>query len=159
MDKDDVDVGSVLELLAEESGAGRYDLDHLARGQPLCLRIADLLGDGDLESLCHEPRDVAVRGVIRDAAHGVLVEVTAAARERQPEFLCRNLCVVEEHFVEIAEAEKEQFARMRLLCREILLHHRCDILWLHGDPPYMLIIVFNVTRASFVATAREVRHA
>ena len=82
MDEDDVDVGGVLELLAEEGGAGRHDLDHLARSQSLCLRIADLLGDGDLEPLCHETRDVAVRGVIGDAAHGVLVEVAAAARER-----------------------------------------------------------------------------
>ena len=128
MQQGDIDVRRVLQLLAEEGGAGRHDPHDLARSQSLCLRIADLLGNGDLEPLRDEARDVAVCRMVRHAAHGVVVEITAAAREREPEFLCRDLRVVKEHLVEVAETEKEQLARMRLLCREILLHHRCDIL-------------------------------
>ena len=137
MQECDVDVRRVAQHLVREGSAGRDDLYHLAVRQPLCLWVADLLGDGNLEPLCNETRDVAVRRVVGHAAHGVFVEVAAAACERQPQLLCRNLCVVKEHLVEVAEAEKEQFARMRLFCAQILLHHRRDVLRVHNEPPVL----------------------
>ena len=131
----DIDIRCVAQHLIRECRAGGHDLHHLAVRQPLCLRVADLLGDCDLEPLCDEACDVAVRRMIGHTAHGTFVEIAAAARERQSELLCRHLCIVKEHLIEVAETEEEQFVRMRLLRGEILLHHRRDVLRVHNEPP------------------------
>ena len=73
--------------------------------------------------------------MIGHTAHGTFVEIAAAARERQSELLCRHLCIVKEHLIEVAETKEEQFVRMRLLRGEILLHHRRDVLRVHNKPP------------------------
>ena len=131
----DIDIRCVAQHLVRECRAGGHDLHHLAVRQPLCLRVADLLGDCHLEPLCDKARDIAVRRMIGYAAHGTFVEITAAACERQSELLCRHLCIVKEHLIEVAETKEEQFVRMRLLRGEILLHHRRDVLRVHNEPP------------------------
>ena len=77
----DIDIRCVAQHLVRECRAGRDDLHYLAVRQPLCLRIADLLGDCDLEPLCDETCDVAVRRMVGYAAHGTFVEIAAAACE------------------------------------------------------------------------------
>ena len=131
----DIDIRCVAQHLVRECRAGGHDLHHLAVRQPFCLRVADLLGDCDLEPLCDEACDVAVRRMIGHTAHGTFVEIAAAARERQSELLCRHLCIVKEHLIEVAETKEEQFVRMCLLRGEILLHHRRDVLRVHNEPP------------------------
>ena len=135
MKERDVNIGRVLQHLVRERRARGDDLDHLAMRQPLCLRIADLFGNRDFEPLGNEARDIAVCCMVGHAAHRALVEVTAAAREGQSELLGSNLCILEEHLVEVPEAKEEQLAGMRLLRAQILLHHRRDVLRVHNEPP------------------------
>ena len=131
----DVDVGRITQCLIGERRARRDHLHYFAVRQPLCLRVADLLGNRHLEPLCDETRDIAVRRMIGNAAHGILLEIAAAARQRQPELLRRHLRIVEEHLVEIAQTKEKKLARMRLFRGEILLHHRRHILRVHNKPP------------------------
>ena len=133
--EDDVDVGRIPQHLIGERCARRNDLHHLAVRQALCLRVADLLGNRHLEPLCDEACDIAVRRMIGNAAHGILLEIAAAARQRQPELLRRHLRVVEEHLVKVTQTKEKKLARMRLFRGEILLHHRRYILRVHHKPP------------------------
>ena len=55
-------------------GAGRHDADDIALHKPLRQRrVFHLLTDCDLVALGDQPRDIALRGMIRHTAHGDLV--------------------------------------------------------------------------------------
>src|SRR3984957_8407120 len=85
-----------------------------------------LIADGDLESCADETRDIAVGGVIRDAAHGNRLALFAIARrECDLEFARCEDCVFVEQFVEIAEAEEKESVGIAGFDRLILLHQRC----------------------------------
>ena len=107
--------------------ARRDDADDFALDEALGLaRILDLIADGDAEALLHEPRDVAVDGVKRHAAHrdAAAVGVLRARGERQLERARRDEGVFVEHLVEVAHAEEQDRVAMLLLRVEILPHRR-----------------------------------
>ena len=109
-----------------EHRARRDDLYDLALRKSLRLRVADLLGDGDLVALVDEFRNVALGGMVRNAAHRRLLLVAAAARQSQPKFPRNELGVIEEHLIKIAEAKEQYLVGMPVLRFQILLHHRCE---------------------------------
>ena len=109
-----------------EHRTGRDDLYDLALRKPLRLRVSDLLGDGDLVALVDELRNVALGGMVRNAAHRRLLLVAAAARQSQPKFPRNELGVIEEHLIKIAEAKEQYLVGMPVLRFQILLHHRCE---------------------------------
>ena len=127
-------------------GAGRYDADDVALHQPLRQgRVLHLLTDGDLVALCDQPRDIALRGMIRHAAHGNLIlrafVLSMVARgERQVEFTRGNARVLLEHLIKIAQPEKQQAVRITLLDRIILLHHGGEF----GHKQNLRVFSFNV---------------
>ena len=118
--------GLGLELLVVGDGPRRDDADHLALDDPLGdLGILDLLGDRDLEPALDELAEVVARGVVRHAAHRhrVLLALVAAG-ERQIERARHHHRVVEEHLVEVAEAEEDDAVGVRLFDLEVLPHER-----------------------------------
>src|ERR1044071_3701035 len=94
--------------------AGRDDAHDLAADELLRLRrVFGLLADGDAVALANEARDVARDGVVRDAAHGDGLAALLVARGQgylQPAGAGEG--VFEEEFVEVAEAEEEERARV-----------------------------------------------
>ena len=88
-------------------------------------RVFHLLADRDLESLANQLGDVALGGVVRHATHGDGDAFFLVARgQRDLQFLRRQDGVVEEKFVEIAQAKEQQGAGMLLLDGGILPHQR-----------------------------------
>ena len=117
--------------------AGRHDAHDVALHKPLGKRrIFHLLADGDFISLCDQPRDIAVGGVIRDAAHRRLLLLVLAAvtgREGQIQLPGRKTRVLVEHLIKIAQTEKQQTVRVARFDLAVLLHHGrqlCHILTL-----------------------------
>jgi hypothetical protein len=89
------------------------------------LRILGLLADDDLVAELGEPRDVAARRVVRDAAHRHRVVLALVARgEGQVEQARREHGVLEEHLVEVAEAEEDDRVGILVLDVEELPHER-----------------------------------
>ena len=79
------------------------------------------------EAAADQPREVAVGGMNRHAAHGnVLAQVPAALGERDIQGRRGLDRVVEEHLVEIAHAIEQQAVRMGPLDLQVLDHHRRD---------------------------------
>jgi hypothetical protein len=87
-----------------EVRAGGKDLRDLAIDQLAGLGFLGLLADGDLASGLEQSSDVGIRRVVRQAAHGHAV----AGGEGEVDQLRGHLRVLEEHLVEIAEAEKQE---------------------------------------------------
>ncbi len=87
-------------------------------------RLLDLLADGDLEALADQPREVAVGGVDRHAAHrDVVAPVLSSLRQRDVKRRRRLHGVVEEELIEIAHPVEKQVVRMGLLERQVLGDH------------------------------------
>ena len=87
-------------------------------------RIFDLVADGHLATGADELGEVGLRRMERNAAHRHALPLG----ERDVENLGRFLRVLEEHFVEIAEPEKENGVGGNLaLDAPILPHHRCRL--------------------------------
>jgi len=105
-----------VEALLLEDRPGRDDPDDLPFEEaPAALGCLRLLADRHRVAGGEEPRDVRLRGVDGKAAERNLVGVAAVPRrERQVERPRRDLGVVEEHLVEVAEAKKED--RPLVLC-------------------------------------------
>ena len=126
--------------------AGRHDADDIALHKPLCQRrVLHLLTDGDLVALGDQPRDIALRGMIRHAAHGNLIlrafVLSMVARgERQIELARSNARVLLEHLIKIAQPEKQQAVGIALLDRIILLHHGGEF----GHNQNLRVFSFNV---------------
>jgi hypothetical protein len=72
-----------------------------------------------------ELRDVATSGVVRDAAHGHGVVAPLVTRgQREVQRLRRDQRVLEEHLVEIAEAEEHDPVGIPVLHVQVLPHER-----------------------------------
>ena len=124
--------GQVVRLALREHGAfddrsGGDDADHVplydALRQP---RILQLLAHGDLVALLDQPGDVLLRGVIGHAAHGrplILGPAPVTGGQRQLQLLRSDHGVFIEHFVEVAQAEKQQAVGMLSLDGVILGFH------------------------------------
>ena len=83
-------------------------------------RLRRLLGDGDAFAGLDELRDVALRRMMRHAAHRHRV----AFRQRHIQDGRGDLRVLEEQLVEVAQAEKQQHILRKLPPDgEVLLHH------------------------------------
>src|SRR6267378_192257 len=88
--------------------------------------LLHLIADRDLESGADQARDVAFRGVVRNAAHGNGLTLFAVARGESDLKLARgDDRVFVEQFVEIAQAEEQQGVRIPRLDGVILHHQRC----------------------------------
>ena len=121
-------------------GAGGDDADdvplHQALGQG---GVLHLLADGDLVALGDKAGDVAVAGVVGDAAHRdlvLLVLAPVAGGEGQVQLPAGQLGILVEHLVEVAQAEKEDGILILLLDLLILAHHRGE-LWHRCHPPLL----------------------
>ena len=118
-------VPALLDGIHIEIGAGSnysYDLPfhHALRGPG----IFDLLTDGGLVALFHEPCQIAVDRMKRNAAHRCSFgEATAFSCECQFEFPRSDLGVLEEHLVKVAEPVKQDTSRIFFFCLQIVLHH------------------------------------
>jgi hypothetical protein len=71
----------------------------------------------------HEPHELGVELMVREARHGHRVGALVAAGEREVEEPCRLAGVVTEEFVEVPHPEQDQPARAPGLRRRELLHH------------------------------------
>ena len=104
--------------------AGSDDAHDLAAHQLLAgAGLFHLVADGDLEAGAQQPRDVGLRGVKGDAAHGHGLASFAIARgQGDLQFARGHNGVFVEELVEVAEAEQEQRVRVALLDRLVLPH-------------------------------------
>ena len=130
-DRADVIAPRFLQHGALGHGAGCDDPDHIPLHQSLGKGgILRLLADGHLIAFRYELGDIALGGMIGDAAHGgALLRILHAAvprGQRQIELPGGDLRVVVEHLVEIAQPEKEQTVRVLLFDLVILFFHGCE---------------------------------
>jgi hypothetical protein len=103
-----------------EMRAWAENLRHLAFDQLPRPGLLHLVANGDLASGFEQPADVRVGGVKWNAAHGDV----AAPGQRDIEQLRPGFGVLEKHFIEVAEAEKQNgFSRQFALDSAILRHH------------------------------------
>ncbi len=87
--------------------------------------ILDLLTDGDAMAERNELLEIVIGALDRDAAHrNVVAQMFAALGEHDAECAGRDFRVVEEQFVKIAHAVKEQAVRIRRFDLDILRDHR-----------------------------------
>ena len=107
-----------------QDGAGGDHLYHLTLGQPLGLGVTNLLGNSHPVALGHQLAQIAVHGMIRDAAHGIFRHIPAAAGQSKPQFLGHNLRILKEHLIKIPQAKKQNLLGMSLFDFHILLLHR-----------------------------------
>ncbi len=118
-----------LEVTSIREGARRHDARDLAFDDALgLLRVLDLIADGHAVALAHEPREVAVHGVPRQAAHRDrrTVRVLRARGERELEHARRRQRVLVEHLVEVAHPEEDDRVPVLPLGVEVLPHGRRD---------------------------------
>ena len=108
--------------------AGRDDADDFASDEALRLaRVLDLIADRDAEPLFHQPSDVAIDGVKRDAAHRdpAAIRILRSRGERDLERARGDEGVFVEHLVEVAHPEEEDGIAMQLLDVQVLPHRGC----------------------------------
>ncbi len=105
--------------------AGGHDADDLPPDETLGqLGVLHLLADGHLVAALDEARDVSLRGMERDSAHGSPFVLSAVlARQRQLQLLGGELGVVVEHLIEVAQAKEEDAIPVLGFQVHILLHH------------------------------------
>ena len=88
--------------------------------------LLHLFADGDFKASAEKAGDVAVGGMIGDAAHGDgLAFFAIAGGEGDLEFTGGDDGVFVEEFVEVAEAEKEEGVGVAGFYRVVLLHEGC----------------------------------
>ena len=107
--------------------AGSDDADDFAADDFLAgAGLLHLVADGDFEAGADQAGDVAVGGVIGNAAHGDgLAFFAIAGGERDLQFARGEHGVFVEEFVEIAEAEEQEGVGVAGFDRLVLLHQRC----------------------------------
>jgi len=118
-----MNAGSRRQVAGVGEGSGRHDPHDRSLDDALrLLRVLDLLADGDAESLLHEPRDVAVGGVVRHC-RTIGMALPLASFERDVSVSSRARAAVsassKKHLVEVANAEEVPMA-----CRELPLPSR-----------------------------------
>ena len=107
---------------AGSDDAGDFAADEFFAGAGLL----HLFADGDFEAGADEAGDVAVGGVVGDAAHGNgLAFFAVAGGEGDLEFAGGDDGVFVEEFVKVAEAEEEEGVGIAGFYRGVLLHERC----------------------------------
>ena len=124
----DIVAAPLLQHGAFGDGARGDDPDHVplddALGQS---RVLGLLADGHLVALGDKPGNIALGTVIGHAAHGrALLRVFHApvpGGQRQLQLFRRKLRVIVEHFIEIAQPEKQQTILIARLYFVILSFH------------------------------------
>ena len=99
-------------------------------------RVFHLLTDGHLVALGHQTGNVALAGVVGNAAHGNPVGIVLGlgavpAGEGQVQFPGSGAGIFVEHLVEVAETEKENAVRMIVFDLPVLLHHGGQLLLGH----------------------------
>ena len=96
------------------------DLSNLTRHQFARHGLGRLLGDGDTLATLDQLGDIALRGMIGNAAH----RDAAALGQGHIENRRGRLRILEEHLIKIAQPVKQQHIRRQLATnREVLLHH------------------------------------
>ena len=120
--------GEEVVLLGAQPGVDRRsrrkDARHLAPDDLLGeLRILHLVADRDAVAFSEQSREVALGGVVGNAAHGH-GPFLVPGRELDLQFARGYLGVVVEEFVEVAHPEKEQGVGMLPLGRRELAHDR-----------------------------------
>ena len=88
--------------------------------------ICHLFADGYLVTLLHQPCDVGIHTVIRNAAHGSLLFLGLTAvtgGQSQIQLPGGHLRVLVEHFIEIAQTEKQDAVLIIVLDRAVLPPH------------------------------------
>ena len=114
-------VGGARQVGAVGQRAGRHHAHHVAVEQLLARASAlHLLADGDLLAGLHQPRDVAVGRVVRDAGH----RDRLARGQRDLQQPRAQLGVLGEQLVEVAQAKQQQVVREAALQLPVLRHHR-----------------------------------
>ena len=89
-------------------------------------RVADLFADGDGHARIHQFGQVAVGGMVGNAAHGDRRSGRlAAGSQGNVEELGRLFRIPVKQLVKIPHAVKQQFIRMLSLDLQVLLHHGC----------------------------------
>ena len=107
---------------ARGDDAGDFAADEFFAGAGLF----HLFADGDFEAGADEAGDVAVGGVIGNAAHGDgLAFFAIAGGEGDLEFAGGDDGVFVEEFVEVAETEEEEGVGVARFDRVVLLHEGC----------------------------------
>ena len=106
-------------------GARRDNTGDLPLHKPFgCLRVFDLVADGDLVAELDEPSDIRVHSVKRNAAHRrAFLHPAVLACQRQLQLLGDRDRVVKEHFKKISDAVHENTVAVFLLPFHVLLHH------------------------------------
>ena len=104
----------------------RNDLDDLALDQAFRqLRVLHLFADSDLIAFVDQPFNIGIGRMKRHATHRNFFLIAASpARQGQVQFARRRQGIVKKHFIEVAEAEKENFILALLFDFHVLLHHR-----------------------------------
>ena len=113
-------------------------------------RVFRLLTDGDLIPFGNQSCDVALGGMIGDAAHrGAfgLGLVAVAGGQGQIQLFGGDLRIFMEHFVEIAQTEEQERSRGLAFDLKILLHHGCQ--FRHG------MMLLSVANAEFIMQNAE----
>ncbi len=139
-----VDAADVVGLAALQHGAVHRprgdDADDVPLDQALGGgRVLRLLADGHLIALGDQAADIAVTGVVGDAAHGcalILRLAAVPAGQGQIQLLADQLCILVEHLVEVAQAEKEDGVLVLFLDFQVLPHHWGHVC--HGCYPLSL---------------------
>ena len=109
------------EICGVRDRARRDDAHDVAAKQLLAFaRRLHLLADRDLPARLHQPRDVGLGRVVRNAGH----RRALAGGQRDREQLRSGFGVLEEELVEVAEAKEQEEVRIALLELAILRHHR-----------------------------------
>ena len=108
-----------------EMRAGGNDLCDLALHELAGPGVLDLVADGHLLPTAEQSRNVAAQGVMGDAAHWH----HTALRQGNIEELGADLRVLEEHLIEIAEAEKQQRVLGQFALDAAILRHHGRELW------------------------------
>ncbi len=120
----------VVLLLAEgvvEGGAGGEDAGDFAADDLLGeLGVLHLVADGNAVALAQELGQVAIDGVVGDAAHG-LRALAIARRQGELQFAADGDGVVVEELIEVAHAEEEQGVGILALGRGPLAHEGCQV--------------------------------
>lgn len=119
-------------MLVEEvgviDGASGEDAGDLAFDEFAGFGVGGLLGDGDAESGFEKSGEVGLGGVPWDAAHGGEV----AFGEGHVEDRGGGFGVLEEHFIEVAQAVEEDHVRWECASDGLVLcHHGCDFAAAH----------------------------
>ena len=126
-DAHDIIVPGLIKRLGVQIRPRRHDPHDLALHDPFgCLRVFHLLTDGHLIAFGHQTVQISFHSVIRDAAHGRPLFLSAVfSGKGDLQFPGRRQRVVEEHLIKITQPVKKDAVLVLGLGLHILFHHWC----------------------------------